>query len=221
MVRAIISFEQGDKSSSLTFVQIALAHLRNVLQNLYERMNDPYVVRSVWVRHVSGIHSWGAALESDEKSIEYGGLSGSQILLFLTVDAFLGIGRYHSEDEMKMHISKNMRDLCTVIGKHSFRKQLSKQPEDLAISEVLDGMIKQLRVCMLLLKQDISILIFIQSFRAVHKIRAVRYLSAPAPERLPMTAALSVLKGPEENEGTSDPYESINTILTQRLNETI
>ena len=117
------------------------------MQYLYEHMNEPHVARSVWVRHVSGIHSWGAADASYDNEIEYGGLSGSQILLFLAVDAFLGLYHYHAEDEMKMHISGNMRNVCAVITAHSFRKKLSeKNPHDIALGKVFDQMVKQLRV---------------------------------------------------------------------------
>ncbi|KAI0123701.1 hypothetical protein BJ170DRAFT_598904 [Xylariales sp. AK1849] len=204
IIQAIISFEQGDKASSLAYIETALNYLRKLLQNLYEKMNDPHVARSVWVRHVSGIHSWGATVKSDKSSIEYGGLSGSQILTFLAVDAFLGLAPYQSDGEMKMHISKNMREVCATIRKHSFRGKLSERPEDAAISEALDRITKQMR-----------------TFRVVHKARAVRYLSAPAPERVPMTAALSVLKCSEEKTPGKDLYEPVNTILTKRLNETI
>lgn len=117
------------------------------MQNLYEKMNDPHVSRTIWVRHVSGIHSWGLTLETDDPPVEYGGLSGSQILLFLAVDAFLGIDRYHSDDELKMHISRNMRDVAATIRRYSFRKLLSeKSKDDIAIGKALDGMVKQLRV---------------------------------------------------------------------------
>lgn len=145
MIHATISFDQNDKTSALSHIEVALKHLRIVLQNLYEKMNNAHVARSIWVRHVSGIHSWGL-IESNENPVEYGGLSGSQILTFLVLDGFLGIDRYHSDHEMKMHISKNMRDLCATFNKYSFRKKLSDAPEDLAIRGVMDRMVKQLRV---------------------------------------------------------------------------
>ncbi|KAJ6184692.1 hypothetical protein N7519_005993 [Penicillium mononematosum] len=205
MIQAIIAFERRDKKLCLAHIETALINLRKVMQNLYVKMNDPHVSRAIWVRHISGIHSWGLTLETDDPPVEYGGLSGSQILLFLAVDAFLGIDRYHSDEELKMHISRNMRDFSATIRRYSFRKLLSEKSEDdIAIGKALEGMVKQLR-----------------SFRAVHKIRAVRYLSAPAPERVPMTAALSVLPSDGEKAQATDPYGSLDGMLAKRLNETV
>jgi hypothetical protein len=110
-------------------------------------MNDPHVARAIWVRHVAGVHSWGLTHETDNPPIEYGGLSGSQILLFLAVDAFAGIDRYHSEDQQKRHISRNLRHVAATIGRHSFRKLLSERSEDdIAIGKAFQRMAKQLRV---------------------------------------------------------------------------
>lgn len=122
-------------------------HLRKLLRNLYEKMNDPHVARAIWVRHVAGVHSWGLTHEKDNHSVEYGGLSGSQILLFLAIDAFLGIDRYHSEDQQKRHISRNLRGVATTISKHSFRHQLSEKSEqDIAMRKTFQNMVNQLRV---------------------------------------------------------------------------
>jgi hypothetical protein len=147
MIQAIIAFERGDKKSCLAHIETAFINLRKVMQNLYEKMNDPHVARAIWVRHVSGIHGWGLTLETDDPPVEYGGLSGSQILLFLAVDAFLGIDRYHSDGELKMHISRNTRDVAATIRRYSFRKLLSEKSEDdIAIGKALERMVKQLRV---------------------------------------------------------------------------
>lgn len=147
MTQAIVSFERGDKKSCLAHINIAFIHLRKLMQHLYDKMNDPNVARAIWVRHVSGIHSWGLTLETDNPPVEYGGLSGSQILVFLAVDAFLGIDRYHTDEELKMHISRNMRDAAATIRRSSFRKLLSEKFEDdIAIEKALERMVKQLRV---------------------------------------------------------------------------
>ncbi|KAI1745730.1 hypothetical protein F4680DRAFT_443200 [Xylaria scruposa] len=205
MIQAIVASERGDKKSCLAHSETAFVNLRKVMRFVYERMNDPYIARSIWVRHVSGIHSWGLTLETDDPPVEYGGLSGSQALLFMAVDAFLGINQYHSDSELKMHVSGNMRDVAAAFRRHSFRNLLSEKSEDdIAIRNVLKQMANQLR-----------------SFRAVHKVRAVRYLSAPAPERVPMTAALSVLPSQGEDKLPVESYESINGILIKRLEETV
>ncbi|KAI0537875.1 hypothetical protein GGR58DRAFT_513508 [Xylaria digitata] len=205
MIQAIIAFEERDKKSCLAHVETAFVNLRKVMQFVFERMNDPYIARAVWVRHVSGIHSWGLTLETDDPPIEYGGLSGSQALLFISVDAFLGINRYHSDDELKRDISREMRDVATAFRRYSFRRLLSeKSEEDIPIENALKRMVNQLR-----------------SFRAVHKVRAIRYLSAPAPERVAMTAALSVLPSQGEEKPAAESYQSLDGMLAKRLNETV
>ncbi|KAH6645348.1 hypothetical protein BKA67DRAFT_595736 [Truncatella angustata] len=205
IIQAIISFERGDKKSCLAHIETVSINLRKVLLNLYEKMNDPHVARAIWVRHISGVHSWGLTHETDGSPVEYGGLSGSQILLFLAVDAFLGIDRYHSDDQQKRHISLNLRNVAATIRRYSFRKLLSEKSEDdIALENAFQRMVKQLR-----------------SFRAVHKVRAVRYLSAPAPERVPMTAALSVLPSQAEEGIAADAFKFVDRLLTKRLNETV
>lgn len=147
LLQAIIAFERGDKKSCLAHVEIAYIHLRKVMQMLYEKMHEPNLSRAIWVRHVSGILSWGLTHDVDGSLVAFGGLSGSQILLFLVVDAFLGIDRYHTDAELKMHIPKNMRDVAATMGRYSFRKHLSEKSEDdIAIGKTLTRMVKQLRV---------------------------------------------------------------------------
>ncbi|OAQ99174.1 hypothetical protein LLEC1_01748 [Akanthomyces lecanii] len=210
IIQAMMSYGQGDKKAALAFTEAVFEHLRKLILYLFDNMNDPNVSRAIWVRHVSGIHSWGLTADSEHGPVEYGGLSGSQTLIFLSVDAFLGIPSYHSDDEIKMHISKNMRNVFAAMQRHCFRPHLAKSgsAEDLAIIEVMDRIVKQMR-----------------TFRGVHKVRAVRFLSAPAPERVPMTAALSVLDDKETNEKQQpkeeDAYASIDGLLTKRLNQTV
>jgi hypothetical protein len=147
MIKAIVAFEKGDKKACLTHIETISISLRKVMLNLFEKMTDAHVSRAVWVRHISGIHGWGLTLETDNPPIVYGGLSGSQILLFLAVDAFLGINCYHSDAQQKMQISRNIRDVAEAIRKYSFRKNLSERSaDDVAIEKALQAMIKQLRV---------------------------------------------------------------------------
>lgn len=147
MIQAIASFERGDKASCLAHVETASVKLRKLLLYLYEKMNEPYVSRAIWVRHVSGVHSWGMTHEADQCPVEYGGLSGSQIPLFGAVDAFLGIQRYHTNAQHKMQISKNCRNFTEALRRYSFRHQLTgNSDKDVAIENALQQIIKQLRV---------------------------------------------------------------------------
>lgn len=148
IIRAMMSYEQGDKTSTLAYTEAVFEHLRKLILHLFENMNDPNVSRAIWVRHVSGIHSWGLTSDSEHGPVEYGGLSGSQTLIFLAVDAFLGMPSYHSNEEIRMHISKNMRNVFAAMKKYCFRPDLAKSgaAEDLAISEVMERIVKQMRV---------------------------------------------------------------------------
>ncbi|TQV90868.1 Indoleamine 2,3-dioxygenase [Cordyceps javanica] len=210
IIQAMMSYQRGDKKAALAYTEAVFEHVRKLILHLYNNMNEPNVSRAIWVRHVSGIHSWGLTSDSEHGPVEYGGLSGSQTLIFLAMDAFIGVPSYHSEDEIKMHICKNMRNVFAAMKRHCFRPKLEKggSAEDLAIIEVMDRIVKQMR-----------------TFRGVHKVRAVRFLSAPAPERVPMTAALSVLderEGKEKKQETEEgAYASIDGLLTKRLNQTI
>ncbi|KAJ3493701.1 hypothetical protein NLG97_g4565 [Lecanicillium saksenae] len=203
IIRAMISYEQGDKRSALSYTEAIFEHVRKLVLYLYNNMNDPNISRAIWVRHVSGIHSWGLTSDSEHGPVEYGGLSGSQTLIFLAIDAFLGIVSYHSEEEIRMHISKNMREVFAAMKKYCFRSELSKggSAEDQAIMKVMDRIVKQMR-----------------TFRGVHKVRAVRFLSAPAPERVPMTAALSVLdEQPADEKQKAPGYKNIQFHLRALL----
>ncbi|ATY62009.1 hypothetical protein A9K55_007092 [Cordyceps militaris] len=220
IIRAMMSYEQGDKKAALAYTEAVFQQARKVILHLYDNMNESNVSRALWVRHVSGIHSWGLTAETEHGPVEYGGLSGSQTLIFLSMDAFIGIPSYHSDEEIRMHISKNMRSVFALMKKHCFRPQLNKSDaaEDLAIVQVMDRIVKQMR-----------------TFRGVHKVRAVRFLSAPAPERVPMTAALSVLEEEDKNDDKIDKkegkkekaeneggaYASIDGLLTKRLDQTV
>ncbi len=148
IIQAMMSYGQGDKKAALAYTEAVFEHLRKLILYLYDNMNDPNVSRAIWVRHVSGIHSWGLTSDSEHGPIEYGGLSGSQTLIFLSVDAFLGIASYHSDEEIKMHISKNMRNVFAAMQRHCFRPSLAKSGsvEDLAMVEVMDRIVKQMRV---------------------------------------------------------------------------
>lgn len=148
IIRAMISYEQGNKIASLAYTEAVFEHVRQLILHLFDNMNEPNVSRAIWVRHVSGIHSWGLTSDTEHGPVEFGGLSGSQTLIFLAVDAFLGIDQYHSEEEIRMHISKNMRNVFAAMKRHCFRPQLAKggSAEDLAIIEVMDRIVKQMRV---------------------------------------------------------------------------
>lgn len=147
ITRSIISYEKNDKASCLTHAEAMEANLHGLFRELAHRMNDPTISRSVWSRHIGGVTSWATVEDSEGGEVEYGGLSASQILLFSVMNAFLGMAPYPSNEETQMHITRNMRQVSTTVGHHSLRGKLSKeQPEDEAISQVLERVVKQMRV---------------------------------------------------------------------------
>lgn len=56
-----------------------------------------------------------------------------------------------------------------------------------------------------------------QVFRAAHRARVMPYLEEPAPERFPMTAGKSVLKGND----VKDALKVLDAMLINRLKETV
>lgn len=147
-----MSFEQGDKASCLAHTETILTRLRPLLCAVARKMNDPHIARAVWARHIGGVHGWAAAAEDESGggssySQSVGGLSGSRILLFGVLDAFLGIAPYQPDGgEKEMHMSRNMRRVCMAVEAHSFRGRLGDGAGNEAIGEALDRGVKQLRV---------------------------------------------------------------------------
>ncbi|KAM7187730.1 hypothetical protein V8F20_010867 [Naviculisporaceae sp. PSN 640] len=199
IIQTIIAFDRSDKPSVLRHVENINVRFRDALRVFYDNMHDSRLPRSIWMSHVQGFQAWGLERADGHtgETIEDDGLSGSHILLFQALDSFLGIERYLSDDDWVKFVPARQRKFCETIRKYSPRGRLSSGHA--MIEEGFSKIAERFRI-----------------FRAAHKTRVMPYLSVPAPERLPMTAGKSVLKGASLN----DALEPLHALLITRLAQT-
>lgn len=138
--------------------------------------------------------------------IKYNRLSGNHVLFFQALDAFLGIDRYLTDENIIRYIPINQRELYITLNKYSFCNKL-KEYSDIKIEDKVRKIINHLKV------QFFSIYIqkapnITQLFRVAYKARVILYLEQPALERLTITAGKSVLEGPT----TKDTKEALKVL---------
>ncbi|KAM7217138.1 hypothetical protein V8F06_007537 [Rhypophila decipiens] len=215
MVQAIVAFDRSDKAATLRHVENIYPQLRHVLRVFYDTMHDGHVPRSLWLSHVQSFQAWGldrVDAETGEK-VRDNGVSGSHLLFFQALDSLLGIDRYLSRTDLLNSIPVRQRAFCEALKKHSPRGRLSSgRAAGVANdgSADLDPMIE---------RGFSKIAERLKVFRAAHKTRVMPYLSVPAPERLPMTAGRSVLKGGGDN--LANALETLRALLVKRHNDTV
>lgn len=100
MVRAVICFEENDKVSCMSHLKNISFRLRHVLLVFYENLLESRISRTVWLSYVQGFQGWGVERMVDGELIKYDGLSGNHVLFFQALDAFLGMGRYLTDENM-------------------------------------------------------------------------------------------------------------------------
>lgn len=145
MVHAVICFEKNHKILCLNHLENITFRLRQLLRVFYENLTDSRVSHSVWMRYVQGFQAWGVGKMVDGEFIKYDGLSGNQVLFFQALDAFLGMDRYLSDENMIRDIPVKQRELCIALKKHSFRSKLQEH-SDLAIKDEVGKIVNHLRV---------------------------------------------------------------------------
>ncbi|MCJ1266909.1 hypothetical protein MMC22_006794 [Lobaria immixta] len=202
MVRAVICFEGGDKVSCVKCLENINFRIRHLFLVFYENLTESRVSHSVWLSYVQGFHGWGVGRMVDGEFVKYDGLSGNHVLFFQALDAFLGMDRYLTDENMIRYIPVNQRELCTTFKNHSFRNKVKKH-NDMRMEGEFTKIVNQLKV-----------------FRAAHRARAMPYLQQPAPERLAMTAGKSVIEGRTPKE-TRDAFKALDQLLATRLKETV
>lgn len=221
MVRAIMCFEDDDKVSCLNHLENITFRLRHLLRVFYENLTESRVSQSVWLSYVQGFQGWGIGKIVDGEFIKYDGLSGNHVLFFQALDAFLGMDRYLTDENMTRYIPVNQRELCIALKKHSFRNKL-KEDSDMTIETEVGKIVNHMRARLffstyILLQTAPN---SIQVFRAAHRARVMPYLAQPAPERLAMTAGKSVLEGPATKD-IQEALKPLDQMLITRLKQTI
>ncbi|PSR84007.1 hypothetical protein BD289DRAFT_434880 [Coniella lustricola] len=201
MISAVMAFESGDKRSCLRHVRNVSTHLRTLLSVFYDNLHEQRISVSVWLSYIQGFQGWGVGHYIDTKLVKYDGLSGNHVLFFQALDAFLGIGQYLTDENMSRYIPYNQRELCYGLRRHSIRNKLKTGERlDDQIDQEMSEIIKKIRV-----------------FRSAHRFRVMPYLEQPAPERLPMTAGKSVLKG----DTIKEALKTLDDMMVTRIAETV
>ncbi|KAK3695812.1 hypothetical protein B0T22DRAFT_372305 [Podospora appendiculata] len=198
MVHAIAAFEADDKPSCLRHIDDLATGLRGLLRVFYSSLHERRIAHSVWLSYVQGFQAWGVGRVVGGEFVKFDGLSGNHVLIFHAVDAFLGIGRYLGDRDTQRYIPRNQRALADALRKSSFRDRVGEG--DGRIEMELSEIAKQLR-----------------TFRAAHRSRGLTYLEEPAPERRPMTAGKSVLKG----ETLREALQPLDDLMIGRIKQTV
>jgi hypothetical protein len=218
MVLAIVHFEANEKASCLKHLRNITHQQRRLLQVFYNNLTDAKISHKVWLSYCQGFQGWGVGRMVDGKYVQYDGLSGNHVLAFQAMDAFFGMDRYLSDENLVRYIPARQREFGLALRRHSLRRQI-KDGEDLEITEEIRRIVNQMRVschaCILL-----APLTGHQVFRAAHRTRVMPYLEHPAPERKVMTAGKSVLES-ENTMSTREALEPLDEMLTTRLSQTI
>ena len=145
MVRAVICFEENDKVSYVTHLENITFELRHLLLVFYENLTESRVSHLVWLSYIQGFQGWGVGRMVDGKFIKYDGLSGNHVLFFQALDAFLGIDRYLTDENMIRYIPVKQRELCITHKKHSFRN-IVKENSDVRIETEFTKIVNHLKV---------------------------------------------------------------------------
>ncbi|KAL4960137.1 uncharacterized protein BDV14DRAFT_211828 [Aspergillus stella-maris] len=201
ITHAITHYSTGNKPACLSSLTRITILFPTPLQIFYKTLVDNIISPEVWMHYIQGPTGWGAGEMVNGEYVEYDGLSGSHVPLFRVVDAFLGIGAYFDEGKEGLYIPRSQRKFCERVREGCFC-QRAEENGDTEIGRVLEGIVRQLK-----------------TFRAAHRSRIHKYLSAPAPERLIMTAGKSVLES-EEIPEIETAIKHLDGILAKRISET-
>lgn len=148
MVRAIMAFEKQDQSLCAEHLDNINRRLRPLFLIFFEGLTDSRVSRSVWLSYIQGFQGWGVGRFVDGEFIKYDGLSGNHVLFFQALDAFLGMDRYLTDENMIRYVPVNQRNLCLSLKKHSFRQRVMDEG-DSYLEEKVRSIVKQLKVRLL------------------------------------------------------------------------
>lgn len=145
MVRAVMCFDENDKVSCLNHLENITFRLRHLLRIFYENLTESRVSQSVWLSYVQGFQGWGVGRMVNGEFIKYDGLSGNHVLFFQALDAFLGLDRYLTDENMIRYIPVNQRDLCIAFKDHSIRNKL-KGHADMGIEDEIKKIVNHMKV---------------------------------------------------------------------------
>ncbi|KAL8768141.1 MAG: hypothetical protein Q9209_005532 [Squamulea sp. 1 TL-2023] len=218
MVQANICFENNDKEMCLRHLESMTVRVRHLLMVFYQNLTESRVSQSVWLSYVQGFQGWGVGRMIDGEYVKYDGLSGNHVLFFQALDAFLGMDRYLSDQNMDRYIPINQRELCLSLRRNCFRKKLDGE-KGVAIEKEFTKIVNYLKVRRKPVFQQAPSDV-LQVFRAAHRARVMPYLEQPAPERLTMTAGKSVLETPTTKD-VKEALKVLDDMLVVRFQQTV
>lgn len=118
---------------------------RHLFLVFYENLTESRVSRSVCLSYVQRFQGWGVERMVDGEFVKYDGLSGNHVLFFQALDAFLGMDRYLTDENMIRYIPINQRGLCITFKNHSFHNKV-KEHNDMRIEGEFTKIVNQLKV---------------------------------------------------------------------------
>jgi hypothetical protein len=97
----------------------------------------------VWLSYVQGFQGWGIGKIVNGEFIKYDGISGNHVLVFQALDAFLGLDRYLTNEDMVRYIPANQRNFCLALKKKCLRAKLGG---DKVLENAFTDIVKKLKV---------------------------------------------------------------------------
>jgi hypothetical protein len=149
IVLSTLSFAHGNGPACAVQIQAIGDQLRLFLHEYYDKLHENVISRTVWLQHIQGFQGWGLGEEKKGKWVKYDGLSGNQVLLFMALDAFLGLDAYLSKEAQERGVPLRQRMFCRILEKYSFRGRLAelRDPEsEKKIEKEFQGIVKKLKV---------------------------------------------------------------------------
>lgn len=187
----------------------------------YESLHDKRISRSMWLSSMQRSQGSGAGRLVDGEIVKHDGLSGSHILIFQAIDAFLGLDRYFTDENMDEYVPVCQRTFCVHFKEHCFQDRVASSEVDAHSGRQFTAILKQMRAS-IQPNRVTSVLIMRQTFRVAHRTRAMPYLKHLAPKRLVMAAGTSVPEKPGETTSISkDILKPLDDMMLGRLQETV
>ena len=124
MICAIVRYDQKNVAACLEHLENITFRLRHLLKVFYENLVESRMSKSVWLSYCQGFQGWGVGRIIDGEFVKFDGLSGNHVLCFQAIDAFLGMEKYLTDENMIRYIPVNQRRLCEELKRATFRGRL-------------------------------------------------------------------------------------------------
>ncbi|KAF7371089.1 hypothetical protein MSAN_00743700 [Mycena sanguinolenta] len=191
--RAVAFVEAGDMVAAADALKSANEVLKIALKFFFTTLVEAKFAQGSWLAYVQGYQGW--TLEGID------GISGGQSLTFRTLDAFLGIRPFPEPEKESLHLPLAQRNWLNFLREYDIRAVVKGCGERAApVAAELEALVKQLRL-----------------WRMGHMRRMQPYESVHRPERMTMTAGISVVNSSDE----SQMIEHLKHQLGQRLAQTV